>query len=301
MQLHDKEQKNFMNISTDCAFCIINKQKKVISAHKDSPECEDYLQDVMTLMGKEAFSRTSVWLTREIEQIQNKYFHDRIDYRSLKHKYNQYLLSREDEIRCAIEHSEDRILSCIRYVCAANYIDFGAVEHVSDDMLNDLLEREVSIDTDELRRFKSDLAQAKSLVYITDNCGEVVLDKLFIETMRQYYPELHITVLLRGGEAGNDATMEDAEEIGLIEVAECMGNGSNLCGTDFSELSKDAAALLSGSDLIIAKGQANFETMHGGPYNPYYLFLCKCEHFTTLFQLPQYSPVLIREDELQQW
>jgi hypothetical protein len=89
--------------------------------------------------------------------------------------------------------------------------------------------------------------------------------------------------------------MEDAAEVGLTEEADCVGNGSSLMGTDLSDLSSEALALLKNADVIIAKGQGNFETLHGSGLNAWYLFLCKCEYFTRKFNLPQFTSVLMKE------
>ena len=95
--------------------------------------------------------------------------------------------------------------------------------------------------------------------------------------------------------AANDATMEDALEVGLTEEADCVGNGSSLMGTDLSDLSAEALALLNNADIVIAKGQGNFETLHGCGLKVWYLFLCKCEYFTRKFNLPQFTSVLMKE------
>lgn len=287
-----------MNIETVCAFCIIDKQKKVLESHKNSPYCKAYLDDVLKLMGNDPFSHNSVWLTREIERIYDRYFDDKIDYVPIKQKYNQIMLLKAPEFQKRIAESEDPLKTAILYCCMANYIDFGAMDSVSDDMLNELLNRKAEISEEELSCFKEDLQKAKTLVYVTDNCGEIVLDKLLIREIKERFPEIRVTVLVRGELVGNDATLEDAVEVGMTDVAECIGNGSNLYGTDFSEISSEAISLLESADMIISKGQANFETIHGNNVDPYYLFLCKCGMFTNKFNLPLYSPVLIKDCRL---
>lgn len=290
-----------MNICTDCIFCVIGKQKKVIEEHKDSPDCERFLRDMLDFLSREkAFNHTTGWLSKKLEEIYEGYFGVQEDFPAIKHKYNQLLLAQQEKFRNKIDSSDDPLKTCINYACAGNYIDFGALDSVSDEKLSELIEREAPVDEKELQRFRTDLGQAKTLVYVTDNCGEVVMDKLFIETLRSLYPELKITALLRSGLTGNDATLEDAAEIGLTEIAKCIGNGSDVYGTDFSVISSEAKELLYSADLIIAKGQANFETLHKeDKINPYYLFICKCQHFMEAFQVPQFSNIFVREDEIE--
>lgn len=288
-----------MNNCKDCVFCVIGKQKRVVEEHLDSPDCEKYLQYMLDFLSRNAFTHTTGWLTKKMEEVYESYFGVEEDFPAIKHKYNQLLLKRQDQFRQKINSSEDKLRTCINYACAGNYIDFGALDSVSDEKLGELIEREAPVDEKRLERFREDLAKAKTLVYVTDNCGEVVMDKLFMETLRSLYPELKITALLRGELTGNDATLEDAEEIGLTGIVECIGNGSNVYGTDFTDISSEANALLRSADMIISKGQANFETLHREGVNPYYLLICKCQHFMDYFNVPLFANVFIREDELK--
>lgn len=136
------------------------------------------------------------------------------------------------------------------------------------------------------------------MVYLTDNCGEIVLDKILIRFIQEIYPKLKITVIVRGKNVINDATMEDAEEIGLTKQVRCIGNGNSAPGTVFRDLSEEAKQVLTNADVIISKGQGNFESMVGEGFNPYYIFLCKCELFVRRFGLQQYETVFVKEERL---
>ena len=206
----------------------------------------------------------------------------------------------EDEIEQKIESASDPLMECIRYVCAGNYIDFSAVENVNKEVLASLLEKASleQVPEDEFREFRLDLKRAETLVYLTDNCGEIVLDKLFIRHLKKEFPRLQITAMVRGSDVLNDATMEDAEATGLTALVPCIGNGSSAPGTVLKNLSSDARRLLLDADMIIAKGQGNFESLYGEGLNPYYFFLCKCELFVQRFGLKQFAPVFAREDRI---
>ena len=128
------------------------------------------------------------------------------------------------------------------------------------------------------------MENARTLVYLTDNCGEIVLDKLFIKQIKETFPGLNITAMVRGGDVINDATLVDAKEVGLTEIVPCMGNGNAAPGTIVGRLSEEARETLFHADVIISKGQGNFESLYGEKLNPYYLFLCKCELFVYRFQ-----------------
>ncbi|HBQ73772.1 MAG TPA: hypothetical protein DD755_03480, partial [Erysipelotrichaceae bacterium] len=105
--------------------------------------------------------------------------------------------------------------------------------------------------------------QIAAVLYLCDNCGEIVLDKLLILQLQKHFPHLQITVMVRGGEVLNDATMRDVRQIHLDEVCPCTSSQVPLAGCDLRHIGEDARALLASSDMIIAKGQANFESLYG--------------------------------------
>ena len=117
--------------------------------------------------------------------------------------------------------------------------------------------------------------------------------------MKEKYPQLNITVIVRGYPVVNDATMEDAEEIGLTDIVKVTGNGSNVGGTWFPGLSNEARTLLEQADVILAKGQGNFETMNDCGLNVYYLFLCKCDLFQRRFHAKALQGMFLNERRIQ--
>ena len=104
-------------------------------------------------------------------------------------------------------------------------------------------------------------------------------------------------MLVRGKAVLNDATMEDAKQIGLTEMVSVLGNGSGIAGTAFAKISEEARKVLKEADVILAKGQGNFESMYGCGLNVYYLFLCKCDWFVKRFGLTKNAGVFLREGE----
>ncbi|MBO5387572.1 MAG: DUF89 family protein, partial [Lachnospiraceae bacterium] len=133
----------------------------------------------------------------------------------------------------------------------------------------------------------------------TDNCGEILLDKIFIKCIEDKYPKLKITVIVRGQNVINDATIEDAKQVGLTDIVTCIGNGNGAPGTVIKLLSEEAKQALFEADMIISKGQGNFESLFAEGLNPYYIFLCKCELFVRRFGLKQYESVFMKEERIK--
>lgn len=220
-----------------------------------------------------------------------------------KQRYNELLLSKESEICREIMQENDPFFAALQYAITGNYIDFGAMSDVNEEKLDELLADRcgVTLDARETDLLRGELACAKKLVYITDNAGEIVLDKILIRVLRELCPELDITVLVRGFPTLNDATAKDAEFVGLDQLARILPNGTDIPGTPLEDISQEALKAIDEADLCIAKGQGNFETLRGCGRNIYYLFLCKCQLFVEKFQVERFTPVLSNETRIVQY
>ena len=171
------------------------------------------------------------------------------------------------------------------------------LKEVDDARLKRMLSTpdERAVGTPAFARLRADVRAAKRLVYACDNCGEVVLDLLLMEELKRENPALEITALVRGENVLNDVTAEDARAVGLDRVAKIVGNGSNIGGTQMQFLGDEARAAMLAADVIVAKGQGNFETLSGSGLNVYYLFLAKCPHYTKWFGMEHMAGQLLHE------
>ena len=175
--------------------------------------------------------------------------------------------------------------------------DFGVLKEVDDDRLMEMIATpdDEALDPRELRHLRDDLARAASLVYCLDNSGEIVLDLLLMEVIRRDFPQIGITALVRGAPVLNDVTAEDAHFVGVDRVARIIGNGSNIGGTQLELLSDEALDAVRGADVVISKGQGNFETLTGTGLNAYYLLLSKCKFYKRWFGMEHMRAQLLNE------
>ena len=219
------------------------------------------------------------------------------DFRQINREYDQLMLDLEEDLLSTIRYSSDPLKAALIYARTGNYIDFAALPEVSKKTALSLIksENKDELDEQEYRNFCQDMKKASNVVYITDNCGEIVLDKIAIQVLKKTFPNIRVTALVRGLPAGNDATMADAEFCGLTDIVPVLGNGSDVGGTWFHGISTHARELLQSADVILAKGQGNYETMHGCGLNIYYLFLCKCDWFQQLFHAKLLQGMFINE------
>lgn len=289
-----------MKLNPFCLCCILNKQEKLIRSYPDMEKKTEYMKKLMALIANTKETDCAPSLSVDIQKLYSSFWNcPAEDYTEVKKDFNRFMLDIEHTLEEKIRSSADPLEKALLYARIGNYIDFAALSNVNQETALTLLENNSdSLDQEEYSIFLKELNSAKRLVYITDNCGEIVLDKLAIKILKETYPDLDITVLVRGYPVINDATMEDAEEIGLTDLVKVIDNGSNVAGTWIPGINQTARELLENADMIIAKGQGNFETMNDCGLNVYYLFLCKCDLFQRRFHAQNFQGMFLNERRL---
>ncbi len=290
-----------MKLNPFCMCCALNKQEQKIRHYPDMEKKTEYMKKVMALMANTEEKDCAPSLSVDIQKLYSSFWNCPMeDFTEIKKEFNQLMLNMEVSIEDKIRKSNDPLEKALLYARIGNYIDFAALSNVDQSTVITLLDEKSSeaLDEKEYKNFLHDLSSAKKLVYLTDNCGEVVLDKMAVKILKEQYPNLDITVIVRGYPVVNDATMEDAEEIGLTDLVNVIGNGSNVGGTWIPGISSESRELLYNADLIIAKGQGNFETLNDCGLNIYYLFLCKCDLFQRRFHAENLQGMFLNERRL---
>ena len=279
-----------MRIPESCAECLYDRQRA---------RCQDeeYLAQVKKLIEERGENDTSPLLVYRFNTEYVKRFGKTAGYADVKRHYNDLMLKLEDRFRIRIESSQDPVETALALARAANYIDFGAMNHVDEDTCLGLLEG-AALRKDErevFRHLMAECSDAQRFLLITDNCGEIVLDKLFLEQLKKRFPWLKLQVLVRGQEVLNDVTPEDAVYAGICRTAEIISNGKAIAGTVYDMLPDEARRALDRVDVIFAKGQGNYESLSGQGRHIYYTFLCKCDLFTSRFSVPPLTGMLVEE------
>jgi uncharacterized protein with ATP-grasp and redox domains len=195
-------------------------------------------------------------------------------YAEVKAKFNILALQLYPELKQKIAGSDDPLATAVRLAIAGNIIDFGVGFAVDQSDVTRTIKESLNAPLDEtaLADFKQAVTRAQKILYIADNAGEIVFDKLLVERL----PHTKITLVVKGGPVINDATMQDAIEAGLNELVEVIDNGSDAPGTILEDCSNDFRRRFSDADLIIAKGQGNYETLSDVNKNIFFLVKAKC-------------------------
>lgn len=195
-------------------------------------------------------------------------------YLEVKNRYNRFALEMYPELRERVENSADPFETAVRLAIAGNIIDFGVNSTVEPHTVRESILRSLTdpIDAQAVRRLHDAVARARDILYLGDNTGEIVFDRLLIERM----PAEKVTFVVRGGPILNDALMEDAQIAGITDLVEVIDNGSDAPGTIPETCSEVFRRRFAEADLMIAKGQGNFESFPETDTNVFFLFRPKC-------------------------
>lgn len=197
-------------------------------------------------------------------------------YRLVKERSNEKALELYPLMKELVSHTADPLLTSCKLATAGNSIDFGVpLESFRD--YHSLIEGALSssFKVDHYREFVGCLSHASSLLYLGDNAGEIVFDRVFLEEI-ETFNDIDLIFVVRGSPIINDATYEDARYVGIEKVAKIISNESDYPGTVLSSCSKQVQDLFQSADIIIAKGQGNYESIDGDRRNLFHLFKAKC-------------------------
>ena len=283
--------------NSECLLCHMGRTVRTARSLGTEEQALAFFRDLMRLYLSAPDGVGSPWFGPGTQDLLEKHYgvpHDR--FAEEKRESNRFVLARLDRIREKVAAAEDPLYAGLQMAVLGNYIDFAALQgEISFEKLEEMLENasRMELDREAYAALRADCEKGRNLLYLTDNAGEIGFDRIFAEELHKKYPNLNITFCVRGGPAMNDATREDAAAVGIPFPV--IDNGNRVAGTELSLLGREAKDALERADVIIAKGMANTETMHGCGYNVYYAFLIKCPRFVSVFGRPKMTPMLVRE------
>ena len=279
-----------MKVGEKCARCLYDHQ---VQKSTDP----DYLAQVKDIIEGRSEEDTTAVLVYRIKQVHEKMFGRSDNYSDVKRRYNDLVLQMESGVRKKIEESDDPLAAALVFARIGNYIDYGAMHDVDEETFLSLFDnaRLQEKDMPAYESFLRNCKDAATFLLIADNCGEIVLDKLLLEQLKLRFGQLTLQVLVRGDDVLNDVTMEDAVYTGIDRIAQVFSNGKAVAGTVYEMMPEDARRALDNADVILAKGQGNYESLSGQGRHLFYAFLCKCDYFTSQFSVPLLTGMLIEE------
>jgi uncharacterized protein with ATP-grasp and redox domains len=266
-----------MNIYTGCVPCFARQAVEAAEMATDDQQLrQDIIRKALHALAELPYDKTPPHAGVVIHRIVKDMVGDVDPYEELKTIYNRRALDLFDEMKEIVARSHNRYETASRLAIAGNNIDFGIrsnSEHIDlHEVIDETLSRPLAIN--HLRQFSESLDQAQHILYIADNAGEIVFDRVLVEEIPDHRSRVLFAV--KGGPILNDATMTDAEEAGLADIVRVMDTGCDAPGTIIELCSKPFIEELKRADLIISKGQGNYETLSDLPQNVFFLLKAKC-------------------------
>jgi uncharacterized protein with ATP-grasp and redox domains len=239
-----------------------------------------------------AMDATPPEIARQVYRIVHEITGDEDPYLEAKQAANNLALSLYIRMKDMVDYSNEPLETACKLAIAGNAIDLGSRSEIDniDAIIEDCLGYQ--LDQKHYRKFKERVDQSYLVLYIADNAGEIVFDRILIEQLLQVR-KLKIVLAVRKKPIINDATMEDARHAGLDQMAMIISSGSDAPATILAQCSPEMRGYYQAADLIISKGQGNYESLSGRPENIFFLFKVKCPVIARDSGYDLDSPVLI--------
>ncbi|MDX9703967.1 MAG: ARMT1-like domain-containing protein [Candidatus Auribacterota bacterium] len=264
-----------MKIYLDCIPCFLRQTIESARLTTDDELVhESITREVLRLTAEMDMDQSPPAIGQQIHRLIRSLAGNDDPYRTLKEKYNIMAMRLYSELAKKVRESINPIESAIRLAIAGNIIDLGVKTSLNESEVEDIIRKSLyqAFDNTDFDEFCGEIDKARDILYLADNAGEIVFDRLLIELL----PLEKITVVVKGYPVINDATMQDAEFVGLTAITDVIDNGSDAPGTILETCSQRFQARFEQADLIIAKGQGNYETLSNSSKKIFFILKTKC-------------------------
>jgi uncharacterized protein with ATP-grasp and redox domains len=264
-----------MHIYLDCIPCFIRQSLDAARLATDDVHIhEKVVRGVLGLANNLDMSQTPPVIGQKIHRLIRELVGVEDPYHGVKQRFNNVALKLYSKMRHLIIESKDPLETAVRLAIAGNIIDFGLKSQLQETELAETINQCLSEEPSgmQLNDFHNAIDDAEDILYIADNAGEIVFDRLLIEQI----PIDKVTVVVKGSPVINDATMEDAVIAGLPKILDVINNGSDAPGTILESCSPSFRNRFESADLVIAKGQGNYETLSDVDKNIFFILKAKC-------------------------
>jgi len=264
-----------MQVYLDCFPCFLRQTLDAVRFVTDDEAIhERVVRQVLELVSRIDAHQTPPAIGQQIHRMIRQVTGNPDPYRQRKHDSNALAMQLYPQLKDRIRSSRNPLETAVRLAIAGNVIDFGLYSSLEAADVTDAIDRPLADGWDArcLEEFAQAVNDARSILYVGDNAGEIVFDRLLIEEL----PQEKTTFAVKGAPVLNDATMEDAEMTGLTNLVDVVENGSDAPGTILEDCSAGFRQRFARSDLIIAKGQGNYECLNDVDKDMFFILMAKC-------------------------
>jgi len=269
-----------MRIYLDCFPCFLRQTLDAIRfVTADTEVHETVVRQVLELMRRTDARRAPPAIGQEIHRMIRQVTGNPDPYRQRKDDSNALAMKLYPQLKDRIRSSRTPLETAVRLAIAGNVMDFGLYSSLGGVDVTETIDKALSADWDPgcLEEFAQAVDDARSILYLGDNAGEIVFDRLLIEEL----PHEKVTFVVKGSPVLNDATREDAQTVGLTDLVEVIDNGSDAPGTILESCSAEFRRRFEHSDLIVAKGQGNYECLNDVDKDVFFILMAKCPVIAT--------------------
>ncbi|MBN1554616.1 MAG: DUF89 family protein [Phycisphaerae bacterium] len=263
-----------MKTYLNCIPCFVQQTLTACRFVSDDESLhESVLREVLTLLKDVDMSQTPPAMAMRIYRIIRRRTGVDDPYQEVKHQTTREVLRLLPELRRQVREAADPFTMAVRMAIGGNTIDCGVGHAITVETVSKAFAHALDGPLDgDVKEFQTAVNEAKSILYVADNAGEIVSDRLLIERL----PAGRVTLAVRGRAVLNDATRDDAKMAGYDETIEIIDNGSDAPGTILEECSEAFRRRFARVDLIVAKGQGNFETLSDAKGTIFFFLKVKC-------------------------
>ncbi|MBN2468972.1 MAG: DUF89 family protein [Deltaproteobacteria bacterium] len=270
-----------MKTYLDCIPCFVNQALRTGRlATSDETIQREILDRVMKKLIRLPLHSPPPRIAQEVYEIIRKITGNEDPYAAIKKRHNEITLGLYPKFREMTHEADDPLFYALRLAIAGNSIDLGIEREVTDIEGEIFTTLSLPVTVNHYDALKESLRKARTILYLGDNAGEIVFDRLLMETLLNH-GNTEIIFAVREKPVINDATMEDAKFVGIDTVATVISNGSDAPATILSECSPFFRETFHRADMIIAKGQGNYESLSDEPGEIFFLFKAKCRMIAT--------------------
>jgi uncharacterized protein with ATP-grasp and redox domains len=277
-----------MKMTSECFPCFFKLANRLMT-HIKLPENKKItiMKDISKFLSEiKKYNNSPAYYSTFMYNIIYKKAKIKDPYKKLKQDYNSKVLKIYPILQKIVKNSSDPIYTSLKLSAIGNTIDYG-VETSLDFSLHIKEIENLKFIKDDYKKFIKLLNNSNKIMLLADNAGEIIFDKLLIETINSYYKNLKIIIAVRDKPVINDVTIKDIKNIKFPQNAQIISNGSQMVGTFLNDCSKIFLSHFNSSDIIISKGQANFESLNNlNRKNIFFLFKSKCEVVSKYLNVP---------------
>ena len=263
-----------MKAKPDCIVCMFRQALNTARLVSDDPDVHlRVLQALAERTTHTDLARTPAALSQPAYETLTDITGVADPYAAIKHQTNQTALALLPECREMVNAADDPLDAALHVAAAGNVIDLGIGHEFDIERdLRAMMNQPFAIS--HLERFRDELKPGRRLLYLGDNAGEIAFDRVLVEHLLSR--DVHVTLTVKSRPIINDATMTDAEEVGLTDMVEVVETGAGDIGVNWQNVSGSFREAFAEADLIVGKGHGNFETCNDRPENIYFLLKAKC-------------------------